>query len=261
MMLNDLTVVIKTFRRPDCLKAAVESVHRSWSNVHDIIVLDDGPADVRVPRDSRYQLIVTEEDIGLSEGRNRLIDAVQTSLLLLIDDDFVVGPEARIDILAAIVQSGECDLVAPAIRETEGFWNGGWIYRNERGRLYKFHAAHSRRKVPTSIGLAPLYLHDQVNNAFVARTEFVRRVRWDPRLKLREHDDFALRASSIGVIGYTPVAVVDHAPHDPPDYSEIRNDTSRFYDLFLKKWGLTEVVKESEWWQHSPTPPHPKLAT
>jgi GT2 family glycosyltransferase len=169
-MLDDLTVVIKTFRRPCCLEAAVQAVQRSWSNVHDIIVLDDSPADVRVSQDSRYQLIVAEKDIGLSEGRNRLVDAVQTTLLLLIDDDFVVGPEARIDILAEIVRSGACDLVAPAVRETEGFWNGGWIYKKECGRLHKFHAAHSRRQVPTSIGMAPLYLHDQVNNAFVART-------------------------------------------------------------------------------------------
>lgn len=260
MALKDLTAVIKTFRRPSCLAAAVDELHRSWPGIASIVVLDDGPREQQVPDDSRYRLLRTEENIGLSEGRNRLVDAIRTPLVALFDDDFQAGPESRLDLLAELVRSDRCDLIGAAIREAEGFWNGGWVYRWGEGRkLYKLHAAYRREIAHVDGEQVELYFVDQVNNAFVARTDFVRSVRWDPRLKLREHDDFALRSSQAGRIAYTPRAVIDHVPYDPPGYRKFRTDTDQYRAYFLSKWNVTGVVKEAEWGHHSRTIPHPRV--
>lgn len=261
LRLDDLTVVIKTFRRPACLAAAIADINRFWPGTAEVVVLDDGPPHVQVPTSRYYRLIRTEEDIGLSEGRNRLVDAVDTPLVALFDDDFRTGPWSRLDVLAAAVRSGHCDVIGAAIREAEGFWNGGWVYRRDGRALHKLHGARSRRPVVVDGAEVELYSVDQVNNAFVASTEFLRRVRWDPQLKLREHDDFALRSSVLGRIAYTPSGIVDHVPLDPPGYKEIRNDTHRYHAYFLAKWNIDAVIKETEWARHSPDPPRPKILT
>jgi hypothetical protein len=221
------------------------------------VVLDDSPPELQIEQDPRYRLISTEENIGISAGRNRLLSQVSTKVVALFDDDFIVGPEAQLGVLAELVLNGHCDLVAGAVRETSGFWNGGWIYTQAGSVLKKRHAAHSLTVCEIQGKRVELFRVDQVNNAFVARTEFVRSIGWDDALKLREHDDFALRAASLGVVAYTPQAIVDHRPSDPPGYREIREDSGRYHEHFLRKWNLSGVEKEQEWATHSATVPRP----
>lgn len=257
--LDDLTIVVKTFMRPTILHRFVETAAAAWPGVRTI-VLDDSPEPDRVRPDERFTLLVTEHNIGVSEGRNRLCDAVETPLVAVFDDDCLVGPEARLDLLANIVRGGACDLVAGSIREREGYWNGGWVYQRRGTVLEKQHRAHCMTELTIDTDRVELYRVDQVNNAFVARADFVRNVRWDPHLKLREHDDFALRSSAAGEICYTPQATIDHHPHRPDAYDRYRSDTGQYSRHFLEKWGLTTVRKEPEWFVHSPTVPRPRTS-
>lgn len=257
--LDDLTVVIKTFRRPASLAASIEVLHRSWPGVSEVLVLDDGGPEHRVPPDARYRLLLAEEGIGLSEGRNRLVAATRTPLVAVFDDDIQVGPDARLDLLAAVVRRGACDLAAAAVREPAGCWQGGWLVERVDRELRKRHAAHRAELVDLPGGTTELYFVDQVNNTFVARTDFVRAVGWDPALRLREHDDFALRSSAAGRIAFAPDAVVDHAPERPDGYRAAREDTQRFHARFLAKWDLDRVVKQPGWDVHSPVVPRPPV--
>lgn len=259
--LEDLTVVIKTFLRPMCLEAAVASLAIHWPNVREVLVLDDSPAGQSVAADDRYRLIPSEPHIGLSAGRNRLIAATTTPLVAVFDDDFIAGPELRLDVLAEIIRLGVCDLVAPAVREDAGYWNGGWCYRGSPPSLSKVQRARSVEVVPVDGGSVSVYGFDQVNNAFVARTAFLDSVRWDERLHLKEHDDFALRSSRLGRIGYTPDATVEHRSVDPDSYRRHREDTARYEEVFRQTWGITSIQKDDEWYRHVTEPPRPQVET
>lgn len=257
--LDDVTVLIKSYLRPRCVARAIETIAREWPDVSEIIVLDDSPCVGLIPRDDRYRLIVTEPDVGLSEGRNRLVAAARTPVVALFDDDFVPGAEARIDLLAAVVRQGASELVAGAIQEAEGFWNGGWIFSIEGSVLHKEHAAYRSDCLLLGGETVDLYFVDQVNNALVADREFLLAVGWDPVLKLREHDDFALRSTRLGRIAYSPSSVIGHVPWDSSEYAAKRDDTAPFHDYFLSKWGLTRVEKDAEWSRHSSTIPRPRV--
>ncbi len=58
------------------------------------------------------RLIETEYDIGLSAGRNRLVEAAQNSDGDLLDDDHVVGPQTRLNDLVRKFDSSRLDLLA-----------------------------------------------------------------------------------------------------------------------------------------------------
>lgn len=259
--LGDLTVVVKTFLRPMCLDAAVASIHRHWPDVYEILVLDDSPLGHQVSPDNRFRLLSSEPHIGLSAGRNRLVEATTTPLVAVFDDDFVVSAAMRLDILAEAVAQDVCDLLAPAVREAAGYWNGGWIYEGSPPVLSKMQQARSVEVVQISGLPITIYRVDQVNNAFVARTAFLKKVRWDERLHLKEHDDFALRSSRMGRIAYTPDATVEHCPIDPKPYRRYREDTARFEEVFQRTWGISKIDKSEDWYRHVPEPPHPEVAT
>ena len=84
-MRDQVTFCIKTIHRPQCCAALVRSIHEHYgTNRPAIHVLDDGKPELRFstncPTEAEMvdQLIETDYDIGLSAGRNRLLDAGET---------------------------------------------------------------------------------------------------------------------------------------------------------------------------------------
>lgn len=87
--IDDVDFIIKTFHRYDALKVLLDSIYYYYPTA-TITVLDDS----EIIDDKFYdnyrgvKLIKTKFDIGLSEGRNRLIKATKKKYVLLLDDDF-----------------------------------------------------------------------------------------------------------------------------------------------------------------------------
>uniref|UniRef100_UPI0025C11411 glycosyltransferase family 2 protein n=1 Tax=Halodesulfovibrio sp. TaxID=1912772 RepID=UPI0025C11411 len=82
-------------------------------------------------------------------------------------------------------------------------------------------------------------LYDIVLNFFMARTESIRRVGWDPELRLGEHKDFFIRAKEHGL----KCTVLDnvsifHFPEQSDDYAEYRNRARAYEMLAFKKHGI-----------------------
>jgi glycosyltransferase involved in cell wall biosynthesis len=89
-----VTVLIKTFERPDCLRRLVASIRRFYPRI-PILVVDDSREPLDLVREgvTRY---LHEPYNSLSSGRNFGLRHVETPYVLVIDDDMVFGRKTDI---------------------------------------------------------------------------------------------------------------------------------------------------------------------
>ena len=105
-MHEQVTFCVKTIHRPQCRAALVRSIYEHCGDQRPLIhVLDDGQPELRFskhcPAESAMvdRLIETEYDIGLSAGRNRLLDSGTTPIVALTDDDHQVTEQTQFPLL------------------------------------------------------------------------------------------------------------------------------------------------------------------
>jgi len=90
-----VSVIIPTFNRAWCLRAAIDSV---WSQTYtnfELIVVDDGSTDNTKALLSLYEgiTVIYQENQGVSAARNRGIAASKGELLAFLDSDDLWQPE------------------------------------------------------------------------------------------------------------------------------------------------------------------------
>ncbi len=185
---SSVTALIKTFERPQTVRRLVASIHRLYPWM-PIVVVDDS----REPRDIPGTTVVKMPfDSGLSAGRNEGLRHVKTSNVLLLDDDFVLTRRTRVDAALEALESPRIDLVGGRVSFLPFYLEQAKPEYGE-GRIERWRVCE---KVP---------------NFFVARTERLKLVPWDERLKLVEHMDFFLRAQGVLTTVYEPRMECLHA--------------------------------------------------
>jgi len=90
---EQLTAIVKTFERPDTLRRLVKSVQRLYPDMR-IVVVDDSRNPSNLPG---VETIVMPYDSGVSAGRQKALDAVDTPYVLLLDDDFIFYAQTRLE--------------------------------------------------------------------------------------------------------------------------------------------------------------------
>ena len=227
------TFVVKTFLRPHCLDRLISSIRANYPDV-PILVADDSPTPV-ARKD--VQVHALPYDCGLSFGRNYLVDRVQTEYFLLMDDDHVFEDRTRIETLLAPIARNRFDLVGAQVVEACGPF--AW-----EGLLELDGTALTLRKGDNGLvdGVARV---DFCHNFFAARTEMVRKLRWDDTLKLGEHTDFFLRAAGAGLrVGYDATVKVQHLPEKSGDYAGFRARAKGYRKTMMRKHGLQKITNE-----------------
>lgn len=224
----DLTLVVKTFERPDVLRRMLASVRRVYSG--PIIVADDSHVPY-VADDPGVTVLALPFDTGVGAGRNALLDAVRTEFVWMADDDMILLPD--FDVARPLVHlrsHPEVDLY------------GGGVVNLPDGRRHDYSSAalFARPGTPlrprgTLIGGLPVY--EKVPNFYVARTDRVRSLRYDDRLKRLDHNDFFTRALGrlLCVCDRDWTCLHAHSFFDP-DYLAFRQDTAADAALLATIW-------------------------
>lgn len=241
-MENELTIIVKTFNRPDALVTLIKSIVRFYPGL-TILVADDGDNCIDPQEVPSIQYFKIPYDSGLSYGRNFLLDKVETEFFLLLDDDFEFFEKTNIDILFhALKETAALDIVGGAVVNNGNepiFYNNA--LKIEDGTLY-----HYRHQKTGELNGIPLF--DIILNFFVGRTTRVREVKWDNDLKVIEHEDFFLRCKGNLKVGYIDKVIINHHPAKSDSEKRI------FYTkVFWKKYGITsEVQVEGDLqWEHA----------
>lgn len=191
-MSRNLTVLVKTFERPEILTRLLSSFRRFHPQLK-IIVVDDSRNPVRVPG---TQTISMPFDSGVGAGRNEGLRHIETPYLLLLDDDFVLYRQTGL--LAAfnlMEQEPRIDIMGGAVVDLP-------FYRVADYRNAGLFPTDAQPLKPPGSMLAGLPVYDKVPQFYIARTESIRKVGWDERLKRTDHADFFTRARGVLVSVY-----------------------------------------------------------
>jgi len=240
----DTTILIKAHDRPACLQRLVSSLAQHAPE-YPVYIHDDGraPSYAQDPPENVALYHYSPDDIGLSAGRNFLLDHCPTEFFVTMDDDFVMLPETDLGALVQWVRSGLYDLAGGALRFQGRVYHYEGFLELEGGTLKC--SSRSQDIVPQRC--------DVVLNFFAARTDLVRHLRWDPQFEMGEHLDFFLRAMGyvpggplgkrVLRVGYVPHVAADHRPEDTSGgYKAAREEKAdRCRRRFQAKWGITSI--------------------
>jgi GT2 family glycosyltransferase len=237
-LLTQTTAIIKTFQRPKCLNRLIRSILRYYPDLQ-IMVGDDGFQPT--PR-SDVGYIRLPVDIGLSAGRNALLERVQTPYFLLLDDDVEFHNQTKIEKLVRLVDQDDVDIAAGNclrtkrklffLRSKPQPYHGLFDFRDDELRLVCGH--HKQRD--------GYLLCDIAHNFYVARTDAVRNMgAWDPELRQNEHTEFFVRAWRHGLrVGYCHDVIIRHWIDRPPGYAAFRNRS--YHQVAARKIGVDRII-------------------
>ncbi|KAJ3030711.1 UNVERIFIED_CONTAM: hypothetical protein HDU68_008100 [Siphonaria sp. JEL0065] len=256
---NLVTIMVKTTDRMSKVFQLVSSVLHQYPNI-SIIVSDDGhldPAKTTKPEGPQrgFYYLPLPHDVGLSAGRNRMVEKIRTKYVLTLDDDFTVDQDGQLGALIhaletppAINPDKQYDIAAGKIPADEGRFGVdycGLMTVSDPGRTLRLDPGRITPPGTTHEGCIQV---DFVPNVFIARTQFLREtLRWDETLKLGEHEDFFWRAKQIGVRTLTCPGVTfyhDQVAHwkGVTEYDKKRARVYDFFKLSLRKHGFVRLV-------------------
>ncbi|MEO5746853.1 MAG: glycosyltransferase [Ornithinibacter sp.] len=195
------------------------------------IVVSDDSSSPRAFADPGVVVIELPFDSGVATGRNAALARVESEFVMSVDDDFVFTPDVDLNrVVDYLRRNPEVDLVGgrvinlPLWQATDYSKAGLFAYRGE-----------PVRPAGTVIdGLQVLY---KVPQFFIARTERLRLVRWDEKLKRVDHNDLFTRAYGVLLSVQDPQFSCLHAqPKFNATYQSFRQDCGADFGYLSQKW-------------------------
>ncbi|MCJ8729062.1 hypothetical protein PDJAM_G00012360 [Pangasius djambal] len=180
---SQVTITTKTFLRYDELNILINSIRQFYPKIK-IIIADDSlePQNVNGYNLEHYIMPPAQ---GWFAGRNLAISQVTTKYVLWVDNDFMFNNNTRIESFVEIMEKvPELDVVGGGVETNQFLFRLQYEEGDEEegGCLRRFH-----RQIQSVPGLNGCFFADGVVNYFLARTDAVRRVGFDPFLKRVAH--------------------------------------------------------------------------
>lgn len=236
---GDVTVLVKTFERPDALRRLLSSI-RSFYPRLPIVVVDDSADPLEpVPESITRYVHASYNSLGAAGGRNLGLTHVQTPYVLVCDDDMVFERRTDVGRMLFRLETSSFDVVSCVWLDFDP-WRG--ICRGVRrfeGTLDIEDGVLVHRLGATRGEIDGLPVYDVVHQFFVASVERLGPAPWDADLNLSEHYELFLSLKERGLLcTRLPDVFVQHRQALPPAYQEIREDTGRYVSLWHAKRGL-----------------------
>lgn len=228
-MQDKVTLIVKTFERPQCINRLVYSAKIMYPNLR-MIVADDsrkyspisGVEHLRMPYDS-----------GVSAGRNLALSKVETPYVVTLDDDFVFNQHTKLERWLKILENTNLDMV------------GGNVdgHPNYHASLHIEDNALIFRSEP--VGQEDDFLlWNIVLQFWMSKTEKIRAIGgWDDEFKTVDHIIFFARSIGKIKVGHCPDVGIGHMPIQDPKYYQHRNGRMQQYlRLLMDRLGIKRVI-------------------
>ena len=223
-----VTITVKAFERPAMIRRFLRVTRRIFDG--RIIVVDDSRNPLKTSEPG-IDVIALPFNSGVAFGRNRALAAVETEFVFIADDDIFLTALTDLAVLMDYLDYNlEVDMVGVTLIDIP-------VRKlHDRGSSPLFRGAGEPR-IPlgtvidgqTVVGKLGIYL---------ARTERLRLVGWDDRLRMVDHRDFFTRASGV-LVGVEHDGVVAYHAQTPFDaeYARYREDVAADFAYLGRKWG------------------------
>lgn len=243
MIATDITFIIKTFDRPQCLARLLESIDKRYPDV-PAVVANDGHDPVQISRPNTVNLRLPF-DVGLKAGRMAALAEVKTDYFVLLDDDFIVSDKTNLEEWLRITKAHQLDICGADVLDS-GTWS-----TNFRHDLVFENGLLEFKSIPITANEQEIIKCDMVANFYLAHTERFRSFGgWDKRLKIGGHEALFFVLKSKGAkIGWAKRIGITHQPYHEGPYLNYRN---RAYDFWPEIARKEHGIYHCNDWLHVP---------
>ena len=231
---ENVTIMFKSFERQKQARALVKSIWKYYPGVR-IVIADDSSKPLEIPGlagderkdtgDNKITIIQMPFNSGLSKGLNLALAEIRTPFMVRLDDDVLFT--RRTDLageLRFLLKHQDVDLVGMP-----------WIDACKAVSTKRDIKAYTRidmREAPRPLKIPQGTKIDEnhivlgkTSNAFLARTESIRKVGWDNNIRMIDHHDFFFRAAGVLVSTLSLKSVLYHNHNFfSPKYNRYRSD-------------------------------------
>ncbi|XP_048379491.1 beta-1,4 N-acetylgalactosaminyltransferase 1-like [Stegostoma tigrinum] len=205
-----VTIATKTFLRYDKLRELISSVRKYYPNV-TIVIADDSDKPQKIEGDFIEQYFMPFKK-GWFAGRNLAVSQVRTKYLLWVDDDFIFAADTKLEKMVDILEKTTLDIVGGSVREVTTY-SATFLHKlsveagREGGDCLKIHQGyyHAVEGFPNCV------VTDAIINFFMARTEKMQQVGFDPHLSRQGHLEFFVDGLGLLHVGSCSDVMIDHA--------------------------------------------------
>ncbi len=234
LLLDEITLLIKSFMRKECVENLLRSIRKFYKNIKIIIVDDSGDVNYNFDYDKNIKTYQIEYDSGLSFGRNFGVSKINTKYFILLDDDFEFTENTDIikwfDIF---IESGFDLLGADVIMDGKKMdYFANLSIKEKKLKYERVTNDKSNRFVKC----------DMVLNFFLAKTDIIKNHGWDNDLKLAEHTAFFFEHKDKINVGYTQEISINHQKVLEGNYIKFRTRAKNFLNDWMIKKNIEQII-------------------
>lgn len=224
---SNVTFIYKSFDRQRQAKRLYKSIRRYYPNVR-VIIADDSKKPLEI---DQAEIIYLPYNSGLSKGLIAALNRVRTPYVMRLDDDFLLNSHSLIHRQLSFLQSHqEVDLTAVQAAN----WNP-----EKKADVFRQIRMNKKLIIPAGTIIDEREVVYKAPNAYLAKTDSLRKVGYDPNIRMIDHHEFFYRAAGQIVCVQDSKAYVMHCHNrfEDIDYCEHRNDFAGDAQYIARKHG------------------------
>ncbi|XP_037349162.1 beta-1,4 N-acetylgalactosaminyltransferase 2 [Talpa occidentalis] len=211
---NLVTIATKTFLRPQKLMTMLQSIRKYYPDL-TVIVADDSKEPLEI-NDENVEYYFMPFGKGWFAGRNLAISQVTTKYVLWVDDDFLFNEKTKVEVLVEVLEKTELDVVGGSVLGNT-FQFKLLLEQGKDGDCVHRRAGFFQRLD----GFPKCVVTSGVVNFFLAHTERLQRVGFDPRLQRVAHSEFFIDGLGSLLVGSCPEVTIGHQHYSSVVDSEL----------------------------------------
>ncbi|KAG7999350.1 Beta-1, partial [Nibea albiflora] len=217
---SHVTITTKTFLRYPQLKVLLNSIRRFYSDI-EVIIADDSFEPEHIKEEHIKQYFMPPGQ-GWFAGRNLAVSQVTTKYFLWVDDDFVFTEKTKIEKLVEVMEAiPELDVLGGSVQGNQYYFSIHYEegQEEEGGCLHK----KSNDKFHSLPGYPQCFFASGVVNFFLARTDAVMKVGFDPKHQRVAHAEFFMDG-----LGSLLVATCSHVSINHISQNNLNKDQAQY---------------------------------